>query len=80
MREAGVEPAHLSVQDPKSSDGIDARPDPATGSPCINERFSLSLPYEAEIPPDLATVVAAWPDLPEAVRGGIVAMVKAVKP
>ena len=27
--------------------------------------------------PDLAVVVAAWPELPEAVRAGIVAMVKA---
>ena len=27
--------------------------------------------------PDLAAVVKAWPDLPEAVRAGIVAMVKA---
>jgi hypothetical protein len=27
--------------------------------------------------PDLAAVVAAWPELPEVVRAGIVAMVKA---
>jgi hypothetical protein len=27
--------------------------------------------------PDLATVVAAWPDLPEAICAGILAMVKA---
>jgi hypothetical protein len=27
--------------------------------------------------PDLAAVVAAWPELPEAIRAGIVAMVKA---
>jgi hypothetical protein len=27
--------------------------------------------------PDLAVVSAAWPDVPEAVRAGIVAMVKA---
>jgi hypothetical protein len=26
--------------------------------------------------PDLAAVVAAWPELPEAIRAGIVAMVK----
>ena len=30
----------------------------------------------AEMPDDLALVVAAWPDLPEALRAGILAMVK----
>ena len=29
--------------------------------------------------PDLAAVVAAWPDLPEAIKAGILAMVKASK-
>ncbi len=29
---------------------------------------------------DLAAVVDAWPDLPEAIRAGIVAMVKAARP
>ena len=29
--------------------------------------------------PDLAAVVNAWPDLPEALKAGIVAMVKAAK-
>jgi len=32
----------------------------------------------ATFPADLAAVVAAWPELPEAVRAGIVALVKAV--
>ena len=32
-----------------------------------------------ETDPDLATFVEAWPTLPEAVRAGIVAMVKAAK-
>ena len=32
------------------------------------------------IEPLLATVVAAWPELPEAVRAGIAAMVKAALP
>jgi len=27
--------------------------------------------------PDLAAVVEAWPDLPEAIKAGLVAMVKA---
>jgi hypothetical protein len=30
--------------------------------------------------PDLAAVVAAWPELPPAVRAGILAMVKAASP
>jgi hypothetical protein len=29
------------------------------------------------LPPDLAAVVKAWPRLPEALKAGIVAMVKA---
>jgi hypothetical protein len=32
------------------------------------------------LPPDLAAVVAAWPTLPEAIRAGIVALVKAAAP
>ena len=35
------------------------------------------LAISASLPPDLAAVVEAWPDLPEALRLGIVAMVKA---
>jgi hypothetical protein len=35
------------------------------------------LPQSEPIPPDLAAVVDAWPQLPEALRAGIVAMVKA---
>jgi hypothetical protein len=36
------------------------------------------LPYGQAIPADLAAIVDAWPKLPEAIRAGIVAMVKAV--
>jgi hypothetical protein len=36
-------------------------------------------PFEP-VPADLASVVAAWPKLPAAVRAGIVAMVKASNP
>jgi hypothetical protein len=36
------------------------------------------LPYGAsEPPPELAEVVSAWPTLPEAIRAGILAMVRA---
>jgi len=31
------------------------------------------------MPPDLATIVAAWQRLPPAIRAGIVAMVQAAK-
>jgi hypothetical protein len=30
--------------------------------------------------PTLATVVDAWPDLPEAIKAGIMAMVRAARP
>jgi hypothetical protein len=32
-----------------------------------------------ETSPDLATIVAAWHKLPEAIKAGILAMVKAVR-
>jgi hypothetical protein len=32
------------------------------------------------VDPDLAAVVDAWPDLPEAIKAGMLAMVKAFKP
>jgi hypothetical protein len=35
--------------------------------------------YPEVADPDLAAVVAAWPTLPEAIRAGIVAMVKAAR-
>ena len=62
----------------KSSEGIDANPSANYSSDHLNARFSLHLPYGTEFPPDLADVVAAWPHLQEAIRAGIVAMVKAV--
>ena len=37
----------------------------------------LCLPESTENDPDLALVMAVWPSLPEAVRAGIVAMVRA---
>ncbi len=38
---------------------------------------SLPLPFgSSETPPDLAEVVAAWPELPEAIRAGILAMIR----
>ena len=48
-----------------------------SGSHPINDRFSLPLPYNTAFPPDLAAVIEAWDRLPEALKAGIVAMVKA---
>ncbi|MGA7496848.1 MAG: hypothetical protein WBX00_08980 [Isosphaeraceae bacterium] len=41
-------------------------------SPLFKSLCPLRVP-----PPDLAAVVAAWSDLPEAIKAGILAMVKA---
>jgi len=38
------------------------------------------LTYTCKTDFDLAAVVEAWPDLPEAIRAGILAMVKASQP
>jgi len=40
------------------------------------QRAGQNAPNAAEIPPDLAELTAAWPRLPEAVKAGIVAMVR----
>jgi hypothetical protein len=40
--------------------------------------LALPVPYGPSEPhPDLALVMSAWPDLPEAIRAGIMAMVRA---
>jgi hypothetical protein len=58
----------------------DATPSGTTGSRPISNAASLPLPYNpAELPCDLATVVAAWSELPEPIRAGIMAMVKAAQ-
>jgi hypothetical protein len=50
------------------------------GSHSISDSASLALPYKpAELPPDLALVVAAWPHLPEPIRAALMAMVKAAQ-
>jgi len=45
--------------------------------PSIDDRLSLPLPYKPWVPPDLTAIVDTWPELPEAIRAGILAMVKA---
>jgi hypothetical protein len=41
---------------------------------------ALALPNSPDPDPDLAEVMDAWPALPDAVRAGILAMVKASVP
>jgi hypothetical protein len=39
--------------------------------------MAMALPYDGAYPSDLAAVVHAWDRLPDSVKAGIVAMVKA---
>jgi hypothetical protein len=43
----------------------------------VNGAKSGAFKANSEVDPALTTIMAAWPRLPEAVRAGIVAMVKA---
>ena len=43
------------------------------------EPLGLPLAYGPETDPDLAALVDAWPSLPDAVKAGILAMVKACR-
>ena len=47
----------------------------------MNGRQSLPLPYgPSGTTPDLAEIIEAWPNLPEPIRVGILAMIRASKP
>ena len=59
-----------------------------TPDPCISKDLQQSIDEKAgkskvfgakskQIPPELASIVEAWPDLPKPVKAGILAMVKA---
>ncbi len=54
----------------KGRTGPNLRPTVASVSPHLP-------PDTRQIDPDLAAIVAAWPTLPEPIKAGIVAMVKA---
>ena len=59
-----------------------------TPGPCKHKHLQQSIDEKAQkskvfgakskqIPPELADIIDAWPDLPEPVKAGILAMVKA---
>jgi hypothetical protein len=54
----------------------------ATGSDSVRPQTATqnATPECVVADPDLSAVAAAWPDLPEAIKAGIVAIVKAAKP
>ena len=53
---------------------------PDAGDPTPAPGADPHTPDAPALAPDLARIVEAWADLPEAVRAGIVAMVKAAAP
>ena len=82
MGRAGIEPATpgFSVLCPDSARPKLVKalrpPDPVIAAPAQRAgRVEAPTP-----PPDLAAVVAAWPTLPEAIKAGILAMVRASSP
>ena len=49
---------------------------PQGGVPTVVPSRPSAVP-DAELPPDLARVVAAWADLPDAIKAGVLALVHA---
>jgi hypothetical protein len=70
----GFEPGMKGLQ---TSGQNDLNPDDAKTSHLINDRLSLNLPLREKIPADLAEIVDAWTDLPDAIKAGVLAMVRA---
>jgi hypothetical protein len=69
----GFEPGMKVLQ---TSDQRDVKPSGENTSHFISERFSQPVPYNGPLPPDLAAVIEAWDRLPEAIKAGILAMVR----
>ena len=55
------------------------RREPTLSDPDRPPTATVSATAGATVPPDLATVIEAWSDLPEVLRAGILAMVKSAK-
>ena len=45
----------------------------------IKKRLCPMRPQAAQMAPDLAEIVDAWPELPEAIKAGILAMIKVAR-
>lgn len=80
MERRGLEPLTSSLQscepppqEPADTGVYDAR----AGTTSYTPSDSLPDAPDAAPDPDLAALIAAWPDLPEPVRAGINAMVRA---
>jgi hypothetical protein len=76
---ASVDPTEARNSDTvfKTVDGIMKTPE-NTGNPAHQRSLAPHLLHDTcKNDPDLAAVVAAWPELPVAIRQGIVVMVKA---
>lgn len=65
--------------DSESTETTPKQGDTAGGSPANSAYYSAQAPNRPEIPRELGEVIDAWADLPEAVKAGILAMVKAAK-
>ena len=74
----GLSPGRPTVL--KTASPSDANPFTVEGLDQINDPQSLSFPYGPDGAPELAEIMEAWSSLPEAIRAGIVAMVRASKP
>ena len=76
MRPAGFEPAAYGLGNRGDSRRKSIIPNGVKDF--STNAFPFPCPTDpADTPSDLAAVVEAWPNLPEALRAGIVAMVKA---
>jgi hypothetical protein len=52
---------------------------PPTGGANSGARADGLAPKRPVVDPDLGAVIKAWPDLPAAIKAGVVAMVKAAR-
>jgi hypothetical protein len=75
-RHAGLEPATFGSVDRCSPDGA---PCPISAYDTPEKSLPSCLPVFPPNDPDLAAVVTAWPTLPDAIRAGILAMVKVAR-